>query len=55
MNRGTFSVESVESLQTDSQLRVAVVRSKKLVAEAGDSSGTQRKGNVSYQATASGD
>jgi hypothetical protein len=29
-----------------SRLRVAAVRSKKLVAEAGDSSGTQRKGNV---------
>jgi hypothetical protein len=29
-----------------SQLRVAVVRSEKLVAEAGDSSGTQRKGSV---------
>jgi hypothetical protein len=28
------------------QLRVAVVRSEKLVAEAGDSSGIQRKGNV---------
>jgi hypothetical protein len=26
-----------------SQLRVAVVRSEKLIAEAGDSSGTQRK------------
>jgi hypothetical protein len=35
-----------ESLQTGSQLRVAVVRSEKLVAEARDSSGTQRKGNV---------
>jgi hypothetical protein len=36
-----------------SRLRVAVVRSEKLVAEAGDSSGTQRKGNVRrYQATA---
>jgi hypothetical protein len=29
-----------------SQLRVAVVRREKLVAEVGDSSGTQRKGNV---------
>jgi hypothetical protein len=29
-----------------SQFRVAVVRSKKLVAEAGDSSGTQRKRNI---------
>jgi hypothetical protein len=29
-----------------SQLRVAVVRSEKLVAEVGDSSGTQRKGDV---------
>jgi hypothetical protein len=29
-----------------SQLRVAVVRSEKLLAEAGDSSGTQRKGKV---------
>jgi hypothetical protein len=28
------------------QLRVAAVRSEKLVAEAWDSSGTQRKGNV---------
>jgi hypothetical protein len=27
---------------------VAVLRSEKLVAEAGDSSGTQRKGNVRY-------
>jgi hypothetical protein len=32
-----------DSLQVDSKLRVAVVRSEKLVAEAGDSSGTQRK------------
>jgi hypothetical protein len=39
----------------DETLSVAVVRSKKLVAEAGDSSGTQRKGNVRYQATASED
>jgi hypothetical protein len=31
-----------------SQLRVAVVRSEKLVAEAGDNSETQRKGNVRY-------
>jgi hypothetical protein len=31
---------------TVGQLRAAVVRSEKLVAEAGDSSGTQRKGNV---------
>jgi hypothetical protein len=29
-----------------SQLRVAVVRNEKLVAEVGNSSGTQRKGNV---------
>jgi hypothetical protein len=29
-----------------SQLGVSVVRSEKLVAETGDSSGTQRKGNV---------
>jgi hypothetical protein len=29
-----------------SQLRVTVVRREKLVAEVGDSSGTQRKGNV---------
>jgi hypothetical protein len=29
-----------------SQSRVAVVRSEKLVAEAGDSSGTQKKGDV---------
>jgi multidrug resistance efflux pump len=36
----------VESLQADNQLRVAVVRTEKLVAEAGYSSGTQRKGNV---------
>jgi hypothetical protein len=35
-----------EGLQVHSQLRVAVVRSEKLVAEARDSSGTQRKGNV---------
>jgi hypothetical protein len=28
------------------QMRVAVVRSEKLLAEAGESSGTQRKGNV---------
>jgi hypothetical protein len=35
-----------ESLQADSRLGVAVVRSEKLVAEVGDSSGTQRKGNV---------
>jgi hypothetical protein len=27
-------------------MRIAIVRSEKLVAEAGDSSGTQRKGNV---------
>jgi hypothetical protein len=42
-----------------SQLRFAAVRSEKLVAEAGDSPGTQRKGNVQrwsrYQATASED
>jgi hypothetical protein len=40
-------------------LRVAVVRSEKLVAETGGSSGTQRKGNVHrwscYQATATED
>jgi hypothetical protein len=35
-----------ESLQADSQLRVPDVRSEQLVAEAGYSSGTQRKGNV---------
>jgi hypothetical protein len=29
-------------------LRVAVVKSEKLVAEAGDSTGTQRKGNVRF-------
>jgi hypothetical protein len=29
-----------------SRLRVAIVRSEKLVSEAGKSSGTQRKGNV---------
>jgi hypothetical protein len=40
-------------------LRVAVVRSEKLIAEAGVSSGTQRKGTSAvenrYQATASED
>jgi hypothetical protein len=30
------------------RLRVAVVRSEKLVAEDGDSPGTQRKGNVRH-------
>jgi hypothetical protein len=35
-----------ESLQADSQLTFAVVRSEKLVAEIGNSSGTQRKENV---------
>jgi hypothetical protein len=39
---------SQESLQAHSQLRAAVVRSEKLVSEAGDSSGTQRKGNVCH-------
>jgi hypothetical protein len=29
-----------------SQFRVAIVRSEKLVAEAGDSSGTKRKENI---------
>jgi hypothetical protein len=42
-----------------SQLRVPVLRSERLIAEAGDSSGTQRKGNAAvescYQATASED
>jgi hypothetical protein len=33
-----------EILQADSQLRFAAVRSEKLLAEAGDSLGTQRKG-----------
>jgi hypothetical protein len=37
---------SQESLQAGSQLKVAVVRSEKLVAEAEASPGTQRKGNV---------
>jgi hypothetical protein len=41
------------------QMSVSVVRNEKLVAEAGDSSGIQRKGNVRlesrYQATASED
>jgi hypothetical protein len=32
-----------------SQLRVADVESEKLVAEAGDNSGTYRKGNVSQR------
>jgi hypothetical protein len=41
-----FSVQFVSGLYNDDQLRVAVVRSEKLVAEAADSSGTQRKGNV---------
>jgi hypothetical protein len=52
-----FSVRSVPSLYKEDQLpferesaggqlRVAVVRSNKLVAEAGNSSGTQRKKNV---------
>jgi hypothetical protein len=35
-----------EGLQAGNQLRVAVVRSEQLVAEAGDSTGTLRKGNV---------
>jgi hypothetical protein len=35
-----------ESLQADSQLRFAAVRSEKPVTEAGDSLGTQRKGNL---------
>jgi hypothetical protein len=40
--------QQVSSLSVSqlSQLRVAAVRSEKLVAEAGDSSETQRKGNV---------
>jgi hypothetical protein len=42
-----------------SQLRAVIVGSEKLLAEAGDSSGNQRKGNVAiesrYQATASED
>jgi hypothetical protein len=45
----TFYVPSVPGLMVKlwlSQLRVTVVRSEKLEAEAGDSSGTQRKGNV---------
>jgi hypothetical protein len=32
-----------------SQLRAAVVRSEKMVAEAGDSLGTQRKGNITLE------
>jgi hypothetical protein len=49
---GVFSAVRAEtvgrrSLQADSRLRVSVVRSEKMVAEAEDSSGTQRKGNVS--------
>jgi hypothetical protein len=44
---------------TELWLRVAVTRNEKLIAEAGDSSGTQKKGNVRclsrYQATASED
>jgi hypothetical protein len=39
----TFSVLSVPGLYNEGD---AVMRSEKLVAEAGDSSGTQRKGNV---------
>jgi hypothetical protein len=37
---------AAECLQAGRQLRVAVVRCEKLVAEAGDSLGTQRKGNI---------
>jgi hypothetical protein len=36
-------------------LRVVVVRSEKLVAEAGDGSGTQRKGIDRYEAKATVD
>jgi hypothetical protein len=39
----TFSVRSVPGLYIE---KVAVLRSEKLVPVAGDSSGTQRKGNV---------
>jgi hypothetical protein len=50
----TFSVRSAPELYNEdywfncwlSQLRVGVVRSEKLVAEVGDSSGTQGMGNV---------
>jgi hypothetical protein len=46
-----FSVRSVAGIyiyktRTSSHLRVVVVRSEKLVTEARNSSGTQRKGNV---------
>jgi hypothetical protein len=39
-------MNGADILQAESQLIVAVVRSKKLVAEAMDSSTTQRKGIV---------
>jgi hypothetical protein len=41
--RGPAAIDQTEFF---SQLRGAVVRSEKLVAETGDSSGTQRKGDV---------
>jgi hypothetical protein len=44
--REARSEREVESLQADSQLRVAVVRSEKLVPGAEDISGIQREGNV---------
>jgi hypothetical protein len=41
-------MRTISSVVGLSQLRVAVVVSDKLVAEAGDSSGTLRKGNVRH-------
>jgi hypothetical protein len=38
--------KSVERESVGRQLRVVVVRSEKMVAEAGDISGTQRKGDI---------
>jgi hypothetical protein len=42
----TFSVRSVPGLIRATELRVAVVGSEKLVADAGDILRTHRKGNV---------
>jgi hypothetical protein len=57
----TFSVQSVPELHVyNDRVRVAVVRSEKLAAEAGDTSGTLEERGTSafesrYQATANAD
>jgi hypothetical protein len=45
-NSGARERERERESEAERQLRVASVRSEKLVAEAGDSSGTQKKGNI---------